>query len=93
MVSYKLTTGNIWTPVIRAYLLLSTFNHLPDLEEALYRFPDSNPILLGDLNADIGRLLHHHDRQIADFLATFGLVDILAHFWQRLQYRDGPSLI
>ena len=58
--------------------------HLPDLEEALTIFLDEDPILLGDVNVDIGQLRHHCDRQIADLFASFGMVNILAHFRQHL---------
>ena len=60
--------------------------HLPDLEEALKRFPKRDPVILGDLNADIGRLRNPRDQQVADFLASLGLVDLLGHLCQHLCY-------
>ena len=49
----ELVTGLIRTPLVDAYLPLSTLNHMPDLEEALKRFKD--PIVLGDLNMDLNK--------------------------------------
>ena len=45
-------------------------------------------VVLGDLNADIGRLMNPLDHQVTDLLASFGLVYILARFCQRLRYRN-----
>ena len=77
VVSFELVTGYLWMPHIRAYLPPSKIDHLPYLEKDLNRFPDGDPIHLGDLNVDIGRLRHHRDRKIDDFLASFELVDIM----------------
>ena len=60
--------------------------HLPDLEEALNRFLRREPVVLGYLNAEIGRLSNPRDQQVADFLASLGLVDLLGHLCQRLCY-------
>ena len=35
---------------------------------------------MGYLNADIGRLQNPRNQQVADFLASFRLVDLLSHF-------------
>ena len=72
-------------PLIGAYMPLSTLDHLPDLEEALNRFPGSDPVFLWDLNPDIFRLNNPQDLQVDDFLASFGLVDLLGHFQQCLR--------
>ena len=71
-------------PLIRAYLPPSTLDHLPNLEEALNRFPDRDPVVLGELNADIGCLRNPRNQKVADFLALFGIVDLLDHFIQCL---------
>ena len=81
--------GNPWTSIIRAYLLPLTLFQLPYLEDVLNRFPDSDPILLGDLNADIGQLFHNRNQHISDFLSLFGLVDMMSYFRQRLHYWNG----
>ena len=44
----ELITGLTYTPLIGAYLPLSTLEHLPNLEEALRRSRD--PIVYRDLN-------------------------------------------
>ena len=52
----EVISGNQLTPIIGEYLPPSTLDHLPDLEEALNRFLGRYPVVLGDLNADFGRL-------------------------------------
>ena len=54
MVVCEIVTGGIQMLVIGAYLPPSMLDRLPDLEEALNSFPDRDPILIVDLNADIG---------------------------------------
>ena len=51
VVSCDIVTRLIWTPLVGAYLPLSTLEHLPDLEEALELFKDTK--VLGDLNVDL----------------------------------------
>ena len=55
MVSCDVSTGIKRTPLVGAYLPSSTLEHLPDLEEVLTRFKDQDPVVLGDLNNDIGQ--------------------------------------
>ena len=74
------------TPLIGVYLPPSTLDHLPDLNEALNRFPGRDPVILGYLNTDISLLRNPWDQQVAGFLASFGLVDLLGNFQQRLRY-------
>ena len=75
-------------PLIGAYLPQSTLDHLPDLEEALNRFLGKGPVFLGDINTDIGCLMNPWDQQVKDYLASFGMVDLLDNFQQRLRYRN-----
>ena len=78
MVTCKIFSGAQRTPLIGLYPSpLSTLDHLPDLEEALNRFPGRDPIIIGELNADIGRPQNPRNQQVADFMASFGLVDLL----------------
>ena len=86
MVSCKLISGNQQTPIIGEYLPLPTLYHLPDLEEAQNRFQARDPVVLGYLKADISRLRNPRNQQVAYFLESFGLVDLLDHFQQRLLY-------
>ena len=44
-----------------------------------------DPIVLGDLNANIGQVHNPHSQQVADMLMYFKLVDLLHHFRQRWQ--------
>ena len=74
MVSCKLVSGDQQTSLIGAYLPPPTLDHLSELEEALNLFQGRDPVLLGDLNVDIGRLRNPRDQNVTDFLASFGLV-------------------
>ena len=86
MVSCKVIYSNNIMPLIREYLPPSTLDYLTDLEETLNCFPRREPIVLGNLNANIGRFREPRDQQVADFLTSLGLVDLLGHFCQRLCY-------
>ena len=70
MVSCKVIYSNNIMPLIREYLPPSTLDYLTDLEEALNCFPRREPIVLGNLNANIGRFRKPRDQQVADFLAS-----------------------
>ena len=89
MVSYKVVTvtNRKWSPIISAYLPHSTIEHLLDLEEALSRFQDHIPIVLGDLSADIGQSQNPRIQEVADLLMEFGIMDLLPHFQQRWRCR------
>ena len=45
-------------------------------------------IVMGYLNTDIGWTQNPWNQQVADFLDLVGLIDLLAHFRQRLQFRN-----
>ena len=47
---------------------------------ALARFPRWKVILVGDLNLDLDSIESERDMQIADILATSGLLDMHRHF-------------
>ena len=51
----EIVAGVKRTQLISAYLPLSTLWHLPDLEEALTRFQEQDPIVLEKLNANTGQ--------------------------------------
>ena len=53
--------------LIGSYLPPSTLEHLPELEEALTLFCYQEPIVLGDLNANIQEQ-NPHSQQVADLL-------------------------
>ena len=77
MVNFEVVAGSKQTPIVGAYLLTSTLEHLPDLEESLTRFRDQYPIVLGNLNSDIGEAHNHYIHKVADLLMEFGMVDLL----------------
>ena len=86
MVSCNIISGNHIMPLIGVYLTPSTLDHLPYLEESLNCFLVRDPVVLGDLNTNIGHLRNPRDQQVSVFLAYFGLVDLLGHFRQRLHH-------
>ena len=73
--------------LIVSHLPPSILDHLLYLEESLNRFPGRDTVVLGDLNADIGRLRNPLGQQVAYLLVSFGLADLLVHFLQRFYYR------
>ena len=75
------------TLIIGAYLQPSTLKHLTDLEEALIRFRDHNPIVLGDLSADIGQAQNPRSQQVAGLLMEFRMMDLLLCLRQRWRHR------
>ena len=86
MVSCKLVTRLIRTPLVGAYLPPSTLEHLPDLEEALKRFKD--PIVLGGLNVDLNKARILRSQQVADLIVEYGLIYLVSHYCQRHRFRN-----
>ena len=80
VVRCELVTGNQITPIIGAYLPPPTLYHMLDMEEALNCLLGRDHVVLGGINADIVRLMNPQYQHVADFLASFGPVDLLAHF-------------
>ena len=78
MVICEVVVGGKRNLLIGAYLLSSTMYHLSELEEDLTRFRDQDPIVLGDLNANIQ---DHNTRSqhVADLLMEIGMVHLLHH--------------
>ena len=77
VVSCKLISGDQQTVLIGSCLSPSTLDHMPDLEEALKFFLFRDPVVLRDLNADISGLRNPRYQQVADFLESFRMVNIL----------------
>ena len=69
-----------------AHLLLSTMEHLPDLEEALQRFRD--PIVLGDMNMDLDKARSLRIQQGEGLLAEYGLIYLVHHFHQCRRFQN-----
>ena len=76
------------TSLIGANLLPSTLDHLPDFEEALTRFWDHYPMVLGDLKSNISQAQNPCRQKFTDLLMEFGLVDLLHHFQQPWRFRN-----
>jgi hypothetical protein len=55
VLSCELVSGEKRTTIIVVYLPPNDLDDLPYLDEALQRFPDITPIVLGDLNVDLDR--------------------------------------
>ena len=75
LVNCKIVTGLTWTPLVGAYLTLSTLEHLYDLEEALQPFRE--PIVLGDLNVDLDKARKFWSQRVSDLLAEYVLIDLV----------------
>ena len=82
VVSYKVIADGKRTPIIGSYLPPSTLGHLPDLEEARTRFWDQDPIVIGNLSADIVKSQNSRSQQVADLLMEFSMMELLLHFRQ-----------
>ena len=88
LASFKIVSGIHWIPLIGDYLPPTILDRLPGIEEALNCFLGRDPIVLGDLSTDVGRMGNPQDQQVVDFLVSFGLVDFLSHFRQSLRFRN-----
>ena len=82
MVSFKIVTGRIHTPLSGAYLPPLKLYHLLDLKEALHRFRCPDLIVLGDINVDLDNVQSSRSQRVAYLLMEFGLVDLVSHFIQ-----------
>ena len=87
VVRCKIIYGDQRIILAGAYISPSTLAHLLAIEEGLSRFLGRDTVVLGDLNSDIRRLKNTRDQQVAEFLVSFELVDIIGHFYQYLHYR------
>ena len=86
VVRCEIISGAHMNPLIREYLSIPTIDRLLYPEEELNLFPGKCSIIMGDLNVDTGILQNPRSQQVAYFLASFGLVGLLAHFRQRLRF-------
>ena len=83
VLSCILVSGTQRTPLIGVYLSPKHLNDVPFLVEALERFPNQSPLVLGDLNVDLKKPHLNRVNQVSSTLAAYGLEDILYHFRQR----------
>ena len=93
VVNCEVVTVNKWNPLLGAYLPPSTLEHLPDLEEVLTRFWDQYPIVLGELNADIGHSQNPLSQHVADLMMYFGTVHFLTHIRKNLIFLHMKTLL
>jgi len=88
-ISFEIVTGLKRQPVVGTYLPPSNLVDLPHVQAALDRFPQQKPVLMGDLNVDVSRDDNDaRTNDVADFLATNGLMDLLTQHRQRKSFRD-----
>ena len=76
MVSCKTISALKRIPLIGDYLPPTNIYHILHLDKALNTFLGRYPIVVGYLNAYIGRIMNPWNQQVADFLNFFGLVDL-----------------
>ena len=69
MVSCEIISEFHRIPLIRAFLPLSTLDHLPYIKEVLNFFLGRYPIVIGHLNANIGHIQIPCNQQVTYFLA------------------------
>ena len=86
VLSCKLVTGIILTPLVSAYLPPPSLEHLLDLEEALILF--KRPIILGDLNVDLYEARSLWSQLVADLLTEYGFINLVYHFRQHRRFRN-----
>ena len=86
VVRCEIVSGTKRIPLSRAYLTPSTIDHILDIDEALNHFQGRDPIVMGDLNADIGCIRNPRNQQVAYFLASFVLSNLLSYLRQRLRF-------
>ena len=68
MVSCEIVTWLTRNPLVGAYLLPSTLEHLPDVKEALQWFKGQDIIFLGDINVDLDDAQSLQSQRVADLL-------------------------
>ena len=84
MIICEIFPGLTQTPLIGAYLPLSTLEHLPDLDEDLQLFRDPN--LLGGLKVDLNEAIIPWIQRVADLLTEYGLIDLVPNFRQQRRF-------
>ena len=75
-----IVSGNSRYGVVGAYVPPADSTTSVHIAAALARFPSRKVILVGDLNLDLDSLESERDREIADTLASSGLLDMHRHF-------------
>ena len=78
--SAVIVSGNSRYGVVGAYVPPADSTTSVHIAAALGRFPSRKVILVGDLNLDLDALVLERDREIANVLASSGLLDMHRHF-------------
>jgi hypothetical protein len=76
------------TPLICVYLPPGDTTELEYLTEALNRFPNQQPIVIGDLSTDLEDLSQTRTMETNNLLASYGLINMIAQFQQRRKHRN-----
>ena len=79
VISAVIVSGNSRYEVVGAYVPPTDSTTLVHIAAALVRFPSQKVILVGDLNLNLDSLETDRDMEIADILATSGLLDMQRH--------------
>ena len=75
-----IVSGNSRYGVVGAYIPPADSTTTAHVASALARFPRRKVLLVGDLNLNLDSLETDRDMEIADCLATSGLIDMRRHF-------------
>ena len=87
VISLELVTGRRRFPIVGAYVPPSDTTTLEFIQKAFDRFQErKDVVLMGDLNVDLCRPDGARDEEIANLIATQGLLDMLQHFRQRRHF-------
>jgi hypothetical protein len=90
VVSFQLTSGKCKWYVVGAYIPPADTVTLEHVSKALDDRPEGvDPILLGDLNANLADPVQPREHEIAAVLASQGLEDMMGHFAATRCYRAG----
>ena len=77
MVICEIVTGPTRIPLVCAYLLVSTLEHLSDVKEILKRFKVWYPVVLVDLNVDQDNERNPWSQSVEDLFTKYGLIDLV----------------
>lgn len=91
VISFELVTGYRRVPCVGVYIPPNDLTTLEFLLQALDRFQNRDPIVLGDLNIDMQSPRDAREVEIAGALSARGLEDMLKHFKQSRGFRHGNS--
>jgi hypothetical protein len=91
VISCELVTGRRRVPIVGVYIPPGDLTTIEYLSRALDRFPQGNPVVLGDLNVDLQSPWDARGTEIASALSGHGLEDMLLHFKSRQAFKQGKT--